>query len=304
MNISNPIGITNIGDPFVIKHDNTYYLYATSFIDGFFCWQSDDLVNWKKPVQVYTKNDRSFGYKDFWAPEVIYQNGHFIMHYTARWDKNHSLRLGVAISDHPLGPFIDVYDKQPMFDDGYAVIDGHVFIDDDGSRYFYYDRDCSEHMTNGNHESHIYVCMLDETFTKIVGEKKMIIKPEQPWEIKTGLWRWNEGAFVIKHEKTYYLMYSAGFYASKSYAIGYATSDHPMGPFIKAEENPILSSLENKISGPGHNSVIKGPDGKTYCVYHVHTHYDKPSENRQVFMDELIFFKGKLMIKGPTLHGT
>lgn len=302
MNIKNPIGITNIGDPFVIKHSGRYYLYATSFIDGFLCWQSVDLIHWEEPVQVYKKSEKSFGYKDFWAPEVIYQNGQFIMHYTARWDYNNSLRIGVAISNDPLGPFVDVYDKKPMFDEGYAVIDGHVFIDDDGTRYFYYDRDCSEYIYEGKHESHIYVTTLDSTFTKLVGNKKMIIKPEQPWEIQTGTWRWNEGPFVLKHQQRYYLMYSAGFYASKGYAIGYAVAKHPMGPFVKASENPILSTIENKISGPGHNSVIEGPNGKIYCVYHVHTYYDKPSENRQVFIDELSFIDGKLVVKGPTIN--
>jgi beta-xylosidase len=301
MKILNPIGITNIGDPFVIIFKDTYYLYATSFIDGFLCWKSKDLIHWEDPVQVYKKNGKSFGYKDFWAPEVIYHNGHFVMHYTARWEKNSSLRIGVAIADNPLGPFIDVNDKEPMFDDGYAVIDGHVFIDDDGERYFYYDRDCSEHIKNNKHESHIYVTKLDSTLTKIVGQKKMVLKPEQPWEIATGTWRWNEGPFLIKNDNRYYLMYSGGFYASKSYAIGYAVADHPTGPFVKADENPILSSVENKISGPGHNSVIKGLDGKTYCIYHVHTHYHKPSGDRQVFIDEIKFIEGKLIINGPTL---
>ena len=302
MNIKNPIGIINIGDPYVIKHEGRYYLYATSFVDGFLCWQSNDLMHWDTPVQVYKKGEKSFGYTDFWAPEVIFQNGKFIMHYSARWVKNDSLRIGVATSDSPLGPFIDVFDQQPMFDYGYAVIDGHVFIDDDGTRYFYYDKDCSENIINGNHESHIYVTTLDHTFTRIVEDSKVVIKPEQPWEIQTGTWRWNEGAFVIKHQQRYYLMYSAGFYASKNYAIGYAVADHPRGLFVKSLQNPVLSFIENKVSGPGHNSVIEGPDGKLYCVYHVHTDYEKPSENRQVFIDELSFNGDKLVIKGPTIH--
>ncbi len=301
MKIKNPIGITNIGDPFVMKHDGIYYLYATSFIAGFYCWTSSDLITWEGPIQVYTVGPRSFGYKDFWAPEVIYQNNQFIMHYSARATENHSLRIGVATSDHPLGPFVDVYDKKPMFDLGVAAIDGHVFIDDDQTRYFYFDKDCSEHIYQGNHESHIFVTTLDETFTTIDKDIRLVLKPEQPWETKTGHWRWNEGAFMIKDQGRYYLMYSAGFYASKDYAIGYAVSDHPLGPFEKSPDNPVLSFVEGKISGPGHNSVIKGPDGNHYCVYHVHTDYQRPSENRQVFIDHLEIKNGKLIIKGPTL---
>ncbi|PKK98019.1 MAG: glycosidase [Tenericutes bacterium HGW-Tenericutes-2] len=301
MIIKNPIGITNIGDPFVLKHDNMYYLYATSFIDGFNCYTSTDLMNWSKPVQVYKKSERSFGYKDFWAPEVIFQNNHFIMHYSARWSKNHSLRIGVAISSSPLGPFVDVYDQEPMFDDHYAVIDGHVFIDDDGKKYFYYNRDCSEYIYNENHESHIYVAEMDETYTKRITSPILIAKPEQPWELKTGDWRWNEGAFVFKRKDLYYLMFSSGFYASETYSIGYAISKNPLGPFMKAKENPILKTIPGKVSGPGHNSVIVGPDNQLYCIYHVHTFINEPSQNRQVFIDKISFNNDKLVIEGPTL---
>ncbi|RJX23599.1 MAG: glycosidase [Acholeplasma sp.] len=298
--MKNPIGITNIGDPFILKHNDRYYLYATSFIDGFYCWVSDDLNHWDHPIQVYTMSERSFGYKDFWAPEVVYHHGKFVMHYSARSKMSHSLRIGVAIADHPLGPFIDVYDGKPMFDFEYATIDGHVFSEQ-GHHYFYFDKDCSEHIYEGRHESHIYMAELDETLTQLITEPIFIMKPEQDWEISTGQWRWNEGPFIIKDQKDYYLMYSAGFYASSSYSIGYAKSQSPLGPFVKAEENPILKSIEGHISGPGHNSVVKGPDQTLICVYHVHTHHESPSENRQVFMDKIVFEQGKLKIIGPTL---
>ena len=301
MIIKNPIGITNIGDPYVLKHGNTYFLYATSFIDGFHCYTSTDLVNWSQPIQVYTKSEKSFGYKDFWAPEVIFENNQFIMHYSARWDKNDSLRIGVATSPSPLGPFIDVFDKKPMFDDHHAAIDGHVFIDEDGKRYFYYDKDCSEYVYEGRNESHIYVVELDETFTKRITTPILVSKPEQPWETITGNWRWNEGAFVFKRKGLYYLMFSSGFYASETYSIGYATSNSPLGPFTKAKENPILKTVPSKVSGPGHNSVITGPDGQLYCVYHVHTFIHEPSQNRQVFIDKISFNHDKLIIEGPTL---
>lgn len=308
MKINNPIGIINIGDPFIIENEGEYYLYATTFnegigsIKGFNCWVSKDLVNWSKPYEAYRANERSFGYKDFWAPEVIKHNDKFIMHYSARMKENDSLRIGVAISDKPTGPFIDVYDKKPMFDFGYAAIDGHVFIDDDGKKYFYYDRDCSEHIYEDRNESHIYVCLLDETLTKIISEPQLVIKPEQEWEKSTGDWRWNEGAFVLKKDDEYYLMYSAGFFESPTYGIGYAKSKSPLGPFVKASENPIVRSKEGFFSGPGHNSVFKGKDNQLYCAYHVHVDMNNPSEKRQLFIDKLNFNKGKIIVN-PTING-
>ena len=106
--------ITQIGDPFVLHaSDGKYYMYATES-EGecrFDVYVSENIKDWKKVGTCYKPTERSFGYKNFWAPEVVEHNGKFIMHYTARWKKNHSLRIGVAVSDSPLGPFIDVYDN-------------------------------------------------------------------------------------------------------------------------------------------------------------------------------------------------
>jgi beta-xylosidase len=158
------LGITNIGDPFIIRVDKTYYMYATSFVDGFYAWKSTDLKNWSAPKQVYKKGARSFGSSDFWAPEVVCRNGKYIMHYTARRAVDDTLYIGVAVSDAPMGDFIDVYDKKPMFDFGYAVIDAHVLIDGD-KRYLFFDRDCSQYIVDGNHESHFLAVELDETLS-------------------------------------------------------------------------------------------------------------------------------------------
>ena len=98
----NPTGVSGIGDPFVLHaSDGKYYLYATSFFpadgkEGFNVWQSADLSDWGAPRQCYAADGRSFGYKDFWAPEVTERGGRFYMHYSARWKKNDSLRIGVA----------------------------------------------------------------------------------------------------------------------------------------------------------------------------------------------------------------
>lgn len=97
-------------------------------------------------------------------------------------------------------------------------------------------------------------------------------------------------------------MYSANFYAGPDYAIGYAVSDNPMGPFTKSENNPVLSSdVENEISGPGHNSVTVGLDDETlYAVYHIHTYPEHPSGDRRPAIDRLYFEDGELKIDGPT----
>jgi GH43 family beta-xylosidase len=229
-------------------------------------------------------------------------NGKYFMHYSARWGKNQSLRIGVAVADSPAGPFVDAFNR-PMFDLGYAAIDGHVFFDDDGRKYFYYSRDCSENIVDGRHESHLYVAELNDDLLSFKSEPLLITQPEQEWEIRSGAeWRWNEGPFVLKHNGIYYLMYSANFYASRDYSVGYAVSEKPMGPFVKATHNPVLASPHADISGPGHNSVTVSPDGnELFIVYHIHTDATNPSGDRQVCIDRMGFREdGTMYAHGPT----
>lgn len=299
----NPLSIKNIGDPFVLRApDGLWYCYATSIQDGFLAWTSPDLVQWQEAGYVYHRRPDSWGESDFWAPEVVFYQEKYFMHYTARWGANQSLRMGVAVSDSPLGPFVDVFNR-PLFDFGYAVIDGHVFFDEDGRKYFYYSRDCSENVVDGRHESHLYVMELDDDLVSFKSEPVLVAKPEQDWEISHSTdWLWNEGPFMLKHESMYYLMYSANFYASRAYAVGYAVSESPTGPFVKAAHNPVLASPSPEISGPGHNSVTVAADGKTLMiVYHIHTDPQHPSGNRQVCIDRMGFHAdGRLYVAGPT----
>ncbi|HHT35787.1 MAG TPA: family 43 glycosylhydrolase [Firmicutes bacterium] len=305
MTYKNPLAINNIGDPFVLKaSDSRYYCYPTSGgVRGFKVWTSTDLVNWVDKGVVYQADEDTWGHNRFWAPEVVEYQGKFYMYYTAGWRKNDSLRIGIAVSDSPLGPFVDVL-EEPLFDFGYAAIDAHVFIDDDDQKYLYYSRDCSENIVEGRHESHIYGIKLDDDMLSVSGQPILLTKPEQEWELKSGpKWRWNEGAFVLKHKGMYYLMYSANCYAGRDYSVGYAVSEHPLGPFVKYEGNPILASNNEQISGPGHHSVTLSPDNsEMFIVYHIHTDPKKGGGNRQVCIDRMGFNPdGTIWVAGPTI---
>ena len=300
----NPCGITKIGDPFVLRaSDGKYYMYATTHeLDmlAFKVWTSTDFTNWDEGVECYRLSPNSFGFCDCWAPEVVEYNGKYIMHYTARWKKNHSLRIGVAVSDSPLGPFKDVYDR-PMFDPEYASIDGNVFIDDDGQKYMYFSRDCCDNVFKGEHQSHIYVIRLSDDLLSTVGEPVFLFGPTKEYENHAhmgseGTFKWNEGPFMLKIGDEYHIMFSANFFSTKYYAICGAKSKSPLGPFEKYDA-PIATFIEGKVSGPGHNSVFKDENGQLYCAYHVHTDINRPGQDRQLFIDKLDFVDGKLTMK-------
>ncbi|KRF07983.1 glycosidase [Paenibacillus sp. Soil766] len=304
---TNPIPIQNIGDPFILKaSDGKYYCYPTSAVDdGFKAWSSMNLVDWKEEGFVYekSKNAKAWGYKQFWAPEVVEFKGKYYMYYTARWQEKDSLRIGVAVSDNPVGPFVDVFD-QPMFDFGYAAIDAHLVLDEDGRSYLYYSRDCSENVVDGRKESHIYGVELNSDLLTVKSEGHLLLKPDQEWELKSGNeYRWNEGPFVVKHSGLYYLMYSANCFAHRDYSVGYAVSKQPLGPFAKYEGNPILFTDTPDISGPGHHSVTESPDGtELFIIYHTHTDPQDGGGNRQVCLDRMSFREdGSIEVHGPTI---
>lgn len=299
---TNDLGVTDIGDPFVLKiAEDEYYMYCTSAPNGFYCWKSSDLVHWGDKKMCYVAKPGAWCTDCFWAPEVVSRDGQYYMYYTAK-NQNGSLRIGLAVSDAPDGPFEDRKDE-PFFDFGYAAIDAHLFTDDDGKSYLYYSRDCSENTNGYQKKSEIYGVALSDDLLSTQGEAVLLLTPEQRWEKAPGDTWWNEGPEMLKANGRYYLTYSANFFASPSYSLGYAVSDAPLGTYVKAQENPLLTSgLRRDVSGTGHHSFTTSPDGtQIWAVYHSHTDLLNPSGNRKVNIDRVGFTPdGKLFINGPT----
>lgn len=295
---NNPL-IRNIPDPYVLKaSDGEFYAYGTTDPQlGYRVYVSSDMFNWENKGFVY-KNSKQWQSGDFWAPEVYECNDKFYLFYTAREKSTGSLKLGVAVSDSPTGEFIDMLDK-PAFDYRFAMIDAHVFFDEDGRKYLYYSRDCSENIVGTYNTSQLYAVELEDDLMTAIGEPVLVSTPDSDLEISTGQYRWNEGAFVIKKNDTYYLMYSSGYYAEPSYHVSYSTSKNPLGPFVKSEKNPLLkSNVEENFSGPGHNSVFYHRD-KMYIAYHTHM-YSNGGGNRQMCINELsIDEDGNLEVLAP-----
>lgn len=298
----NPLNLSDIGDPFILTANGKYYAFATGGTVGFFVWESEDLRSFGNRQKAFRRAEWASG--DYWAPEVYEHEGHYVMYYSARRKSDRSLRVGVAMSDRPEGPYEDPL-GEPLFDFGYAAIDASLFIDMEGTPYLYYSRDCSENVVNGRHESHLYAIELDKTLMETVGDPVLLTVPDQLWEKHSGDWRWNEGPSVINENGSYYLYYSANYYASKEYGVGYAVSESPLGPFRKPKGNQLLSYLEDEkrvlISGPGHNSFFQAGH-ELFTAYHTHRYPLAPSGNRQLNVDRAGFHQdGTAYINGPSL---
>ncbi len=250
---TNPINpVAEGADPFILMHDGVYYLYSTNAVDqGYLVYSSTDMQNWQSHGLCLKKEDvhGDFG---FWAPEVMYYKGKFYMVYTSQE------HLGIAVADSPLGPFVQ---EEKKFLNEVNEIDGHFFIDEDGSVYLYFVRFSGGNVIYGAKMQEDMTAYDESTVTEL-------LVAQYPWERQQD--RVMEGPSMIKRDGTYYLTYSANHYQSQDYAVGYATSASPLSGFEKYEDNPILHK-KGDIVGTGHHSFTTSTDGKQlYIVYHRH----------------------------------
>lgn len=337
---TNPLKV-QFGDPFVLFTGGKYYMYGTGggADRGFSAYSSKDLVNWKSEGQVYFHNNKN-GWSDpkaawggaYWAPEVYKVRGKFYLFYSAQWKVNpakevENFKIGVAVSDSPTGPFIDLA-PEPLFDPGYPIIDANVFFDDNGKCFLYYSRAAFKHPVESEiadqarksgkykevEESWVYGIELKSDFSAVIGKPVILLRPPVKLNDKQSAWeslsvttgevnrRWTEGSVTFKKDGIYYIMYSANHFGGAYYAVGYATSLSPLGPFKKAANNPVLQKNTDKggtVSGTGHNSIVYSSDGKQmYCVYHGRT--TATGSERVVFIDRMSVKHGKITVNGPT----
>ncbi len=296
------------GDPFVIKYLDDFYLYhsgETAGRRGISVHRSQDLVHWEFAGYALEAAESGWAYSDLWAPEVVYERGTFYMYVSATsrrrngrgpWDAGDGddagRRIGVARATSPLGPF--VLDDEPLSETW--SIDAHPFRDDDGTFWLFYSVRTDETRRRGADGTGTVVDRLISP-DRLEGRPTRVTFPSQRWEGPYGDWYWNEAPYVLKRRGTYFQLYSGGFFNDASYAVGIATAPSPRGPWRKYRRNPILRG-RGPIRGPGHNSIVFGPDAATpYAVYHGYLG-DEPG--RKIHIDRLRWAGDRPAIAGPT----
>lgn len=248
-------------DPTIYVENGKYYVTGTR-TSGFSILESEDLENWKSPSGksshlVLEKGKGTFGTRGFWAPQIIKEGGIYYISYTA------NEQVCLASSDSLMGPFTQA--KIQPIDGSEKNIDSFIFGDDDGKHYLYHVR-----FNMGNY---LWVAQFDLKTGKINPDTlTKCFNQTSEWEA-TPNYKSNpimEGPTVLKMKGTYYLIYSANHFRNIDYAVGYATSQSPYGPWKKYPNNPILHRSMIGENGTGHGDVFRGLDNKLYYVFHVH----------------------------------
>ncbi|MQA24667.1 MAG: family 43 glycosylhydrolase [Micromonosporaceae bacterium] len=295
MTFSNPVYDANFPDPGVLKVGDTYYAYGTN--DGARnvpLLTSKDLVRWSKPTEVLPELGGWVTPGHTWAPEVAQiADDRYVVYYTARSTTTNLQCVGAAVADNPRGPFVDESDT-PLIceaDEG-GSIDASPFRDADGSLYLHWKND-------GNHigvPTHLYGQRLAKDGLSLLGERVRLLTNHAAWHGKV-----IEAPQLHRRKDGYYLLYSANAYDADAYAVGYARCDGPLGPCHDAGENPILASAKG-AAGPGHCSMVVGPDGQDWLLYHAWPPdaIGSADPGRQMWLDRVEWSDGKPVVRGPT----
>lgn len=249
-----------LADPTIFSDKGKFYMYGTGNSNGFMVHESADAKSWRLPDDstkrfAFKKGD-SYGTSGFWAPQVFKYRGSYYMAYTA------NEQIAIAMAASPAGPFKQ--EQLVAISGSGKQIDPFVFFDPGGKVYLYHVK-----LQNGNR---IFVSEMKPDLSDVIpGTEKECIASTKGWENTANAeWPVAEGPTVLKHNNTYYLIYSSNDFRNKDYAVGYATSASPTGPWKKYTGNPIISRHTVGQNGAGHGDVFYDKAGKMFYVLHTH----------------------------------
>ncbi|KAM0333523.1 hypothetical protein ACHAQA_002188 [Verticillium albo-atrum] len=251
-------------DPNIAAFDNTYYLYVTT--DGFegwsgnvfYWWKSVDLVSWTRGEEPFLVLDGENGNVPWatgsaWAPTIARRDGKFYFYFSgANKAYNGRKTIGVAVADHPEGPFTAEPEAMILNEGALTTgqaIDPAAFEDPETGKWYIY---------WGNGVPGLVAELGDD----------MVSLKEGTTRVLEGLVDFREGAFVNYRKGVYHLTYSIDDTRSENYRVGYATADNALGPFTY--HGVLLAKDPSQgILGTGHNSVLNVPGTDDwYIVYH------------------------------------
>lgn len=269
-------------DPTIVEFRDKYFLFASKS-GGY--WYSDDLIDWKFietnkiPVEEY-------------APTVI------SIEDTLYFLASSNEKSTIYKSADPLsGIWTIALDSLEM-----PVWDPAFFLDDDNRLYLYWG--CSD-------VNPIYGVEVNyKNKFSFVGEPIPFIHEnmkEHGWEVpgdyntRTNAKPWIEGAWMNKHNGTYYLQYSGPGTEFKSYSDAVYNAESPLGPFKIAPHNPFVYKPEGFAAAAGHGSTFKDKYGN---YWHIGT---STISVKQIFERRLVlyptFFDGQGVMYASTRFG-
>lgn len=267
-------------DPSIIQgRDGWWYAYATSdpLVSGgpfglMHIAKTKDFASWTYVGTVFDEQTKP-AWADtgsfFWAPDIRYLDGQYVMYFTVTNTKANAdpwdFAIGAATAPTPSGPWTatdgPVVNPRPSGDGRFFnTIDPALLTTPDGKRYLYF----------GGFFGGLWVTELSADGMHAVGETTQVAIGDR-----------YEGSFVVRKNGWYYLMASSSNCCAgptTGYTVFAGRSKSPRGPFLDADGRSMLASRVggttvltqngNRWIGPGHHAVMTDAAGQDYIVYH------------------------------------
>lgn len=242
----NPVMAGDHPDPTILKDGRDYYMTFSTFesYPGLIIWHSRDLVNWTPRTAALTTNIGTV-----WAPELVKHKGRYFLYVPT---KNPTTNW-VIWADHIDGPWSEPIDlKLP------AHIDPGHAVGEDGSRWLF--------LSGGDR------IRLSDDGLSTVGKVEHVYDPwhyPDTWEVEGFS---PEGPKVTRHGDYFYLITAVGGTAGPptGHMVIAARSKSIHGPWEHHPRNPVVrtTSLDEKWWSRGHATLVEGPDGGWWTIYH------------------------------------
>lgn len=280
-------------DPWILQTES-YFYYTKTTGNNLTLWRAENLslvatgekkIIWEIPEE----------FESIWAPELHYLDDRWVMYFAANHpSETHRM---YALVNHQKDPYMGEWQLEEIkgMDDKFAI-DGTVLEINDKRYFLWSGREGYENIAQN-----LYLAEMVSP-TKVVGEKRLISKPEYEWEMRqTPLI--NEAPQVITKDKTVNLVYSASGSWDNDYALGLMTLDVADDPLEKAnwqkEPEPIFQQT-NTVYGPGHNGFAKSKDGsEDWLIYHAarwdHSGWDRSIRLQKFGWDQ----EDKVLLEAP-----
>ncbi len=246
-------------DPAPLVYNDTLFVFAGHDEAGegqmfniteWVVYSTTDMKEWTYHGPIMEPTDFEWAVSDAWASQVIEKNGKFYFYTTVQHGPPHNSKaVGVAVADHPLGPYKDakgsalVYDAMtptPEDPHDWDDIDPTVFTDDEGATW----------VSWGN--MHLYLAKLKPNMIEFDGPIQEIYLPN-----------YTEGPWIHKREETYYLTSPCFAHQNMYEKICYAMAPQITGPWTY---KGILTD-RTKNSYTIHPGIIEYK-GQWYFFYH------------------------------------
>ena len=245
----------------MLRTTDGYAAYATQAGDvKVQVMTSPDLVTWRHQGDALPELPPWAAPGRTWSPSVLERGGRYVLYYAVRHASSDLQSISVATGPSPQGPFVDTSPAPFVFQrQRGGSIDPSPFVDADGSPYLLWKSEDNAL----DRPSSLWGAPLSADGLALAGEPVELLGHDRNWEVPL-----IEAPSMVRADDGYVLFYSANWWESSRYAIGYATSDSPLGPYAKSTRRRGWMRANGNAAGPGGQEFFTDASGALWMAYH------------------------------------